>query len=371
MLSKFLGSKWLISGIAITVVGGLLAGLFYLSGSSSRGEQYCAEFDDAVGLFVGNEVTRRGVPVGNITEVQTSGDRAIVRFTAKSDQPLPAQVQAATVAPSVIAVRQLALIGDDDGGPTLKPGRCIPLADTNTPASIAEGLQSVSDVAAELTTAGGPAEMQKMLSVMSDLDKELAGTGPVLNALIKQLAQPGNTPITGALDDTARIIGAVSDMSTGLADNWTFLESFITELTGTIEPLVLPTVGEVVRIIASLPDTLLVLDNVISNYSHFIWPVLDVVVPIARLVGAGFRNYGDILGIVPVLIRAFDISFDQESLGLRIRYTPPTTEIPAQNPNLTCSNINRLVPGQCTVTSPDSMEIDALSLVLTMTGAAR
>lgn len=371
MMSKVLGSRWLISGIAITVVAVLMGGLFYASSSSARGVQYCAQFDDAVGLFVGNEVTRRGVPVGTITGVETSGGHAVVRFTAESTQRLPATVEAATVAPSVIAVRQLALIGDDDGGPELSPDSCIPLASTNTPASISESLESISDVAAQLTTAGGPGDLSRVLSSVSRLERELEGTGPVINMLIKQLAVPGNTPITGALADSARIIESVSAMSTGLAGNWTFMESFLTQLTGTIDPLVLPTIGEVVRIIAALPETLLVVNDLLTDYSHFIWPVLDVAVPLARLVGAGFRNYGDILGIVPVLIRAFDITFDQKTLGLRIRYSPPTTRIPAQNPELTCANINRLVPGQCTVTDPDGMEIDSLSLVLTMTGAAR
>lgn len=371
MLKKLLGSRWLISGIAIVVVAALMGGLYYSATNSSRGKQYCAQFDDAIGLFVGNEVTRRGVPVGTITEVSTSEGHAVVRFTAKSDQPLPATVRAATVAPSVIAVRQLALIGDDDGGPVLSPGTCISLASTNTPATITEALESISTVAAQLTTGGEPGDLARVLSAASTIEKELAGTGPALNVLIKQLAVPGNTPITGALSDSARIIDSVSAMSTGLASNWTFMESFITQLTGTINPLVLPTIGEVVRIIAALPETLVVAGELLSKYSHFIWPVLDVSVPLARLVGAGFRNYGDILGIVPVLIRAFDITFDQSTMGLRIRYTPPTTQIPAKNPELTCANINRLVPGQCSVTNPNSMEIDALSLVLTMTGAAR
>lgn len=371
MLVKILGSKWLVSGVALTLAVGTLAGL-YVAGSGMPGEEeYCAEFDNAVGLFVGNEVTRRGVDIGRITAVETGPGTAIVRFTADGGQELPVDVKAATVAPSVIAVRQLALIGDETEGARLQPGECIPRTATNTPASISASLESISNVARELTTAGGPEQLRRVLQTAGHLDKELAGTGPTLNALIKQLAQPANTPMTGALADTARIIDNVSALSTGLADNWSFLEDFITRITGVMGPLVLPTVDSVVRIIAALPDTLNVLTKVVSHYSHFIWPALDVVVPLARLVGAGMRNFGDVLGIVPVLIRAFDISFDQRSLGLRIRYTPPTTRIPAKNPEQTCANINRLAPGQCTVTDRNGMDIDAITLALMLTGAGR
>lgn len=369
MLVKILGSKWLISGISITVVVATLAGLYVVGSGLTGKQQYCAEFDDAIGLFPGNHVTQRGVTVGTITSVEPGPGTAIVRFTADGAQRLPAEVKAATVAPSVIAVRQLALIGDDTDGDTLSPDTCIPRLSTNTPVSISESLESISVVAKQLTTAGGPDELKNVLGFVGNLDDELAGTGPELNALIKKLAMPANSPIDGALVDTARIVDSVSAMSTGLAGNWDFLEKFITEITGVIQPLVLPTVGNVVRIIAAVPETINLLTNVISHYGHFVWPALDVVVPVARVLGAGMRNFGDILGIVPVLIKAFDISFDQKSLGLRIRYTPPTTRIPAKNPELTCANINRLVPGQCTVTDPDGMQVDAITMALMMTGA--
>ncbi|MGO3326406.1 MlaD family protein [Gordonia sp. (in: high G+C Gram-positive bacteria)] len=371
MIAKILASRWLITAGAIAVVVAVSAGFLIADARSSRTAQYCAEFNDAIGLFDGNQVTRRGVPVGEITGVESAGGHAVVRFTVADDVQIPADAEAATVAPSVIAVRQLALLGDYDGGPELQRGHCVRLANTNTPASISESLQSLSDVAAELTTAGPLRETKQILSAMSNLDKALDGTGPLLNTIIKQLATPGNSPITGALDDTSRIIDSVSSLSTGLADNWPFLESFITQISDVVKPLILPTVGSVSRIIGALPETLTVLSTVIDRYSHFVWPATDVVVPIARVVGNGMRNFGDILGIVPVLIRAFDISFDQRSLGLRIKYTPPTTRIPADDPARTCANINRYAPGQCTVTDPSGMDIDALTLALTLTGAAR
>lgn len=83
------------------------------------------------------------------------------------------------------------------------------------------------------------------------------------------------------------------------------------------------------------------------------------------------RNFGDLLCIVPPLIRAFDVNFDQQSLGVRITYHPPSTRIPAKNPDLTCANINRIVPGQCHVLDPHTMQVDAISLALLLTGAAR
>ena len=57
---------------------------------------------------------------------------------------------------------------------------------------------------------------------------------------------------------------------------------------------------------------------------------------------------------MPVIIRAFHVNFDQKTLGLRISYKPPRTQIPAKNPKLTCANVNRVSPGQCRVVGPNA-----------------
>ncbi|MFW0787600.1 MlaD family protein [Gordonia sp. CPCC 206044] len=361
-----------MTGSLVVVVVALVAVLLGVRQAQPGAKEYCAAMPDAVGVFDGNAVTRRGVTVGKVTKIESRRGHAVVTFTVDGDERLPADVKAATVAPSIIAVRQLALIGDYHGGAQLPPGQCIDLGSTATPVSISRSLQSVSDLAEEMTLGGGPQQAQRVLGSMSSLDRELAGTGPLLNAMIKQLAKAPHTPMVGGLVDTARVIDNVSSLTTGLAGNWKLLQDFITTAAPLAGTMAVGTVDQLASLIKSLPDVLNVTARLMSRYSHFLWPAVDAVVPVARLVGAGMRNWGDLLGIVPVFIRAFDMSWDQKSLGLRIRYTPPSsTRIPAKNPGLTCANINRIVPGQCHVVGPDAIEVDGLRALLLMTGAAR
>ncbi|MFW0791223.1 MlaD family protein [Gordonia sp. CPCC 205333] len=332
---------------------------------------YCAQMNDAVGIFEGNTVTRRGVGVGTVTDVESGTGSARVTFSIDSDQILPADVRAASVSPSIIAVRQLALLGDYTSGARLTPGQCIGIESTSTPVSISKSLESLATVGKQLTVDAGPEQLAAVMSSVRNISGGLAGTGPVLNAVIKQLAIAPNTPITGGLADLATVIDNVSAMTTGLSTNWGMFRDLFTTISPLLGSTIVPLIDGATGIADSAPDILIVLRSLITRYSQFAWPVLDAVVPIARLIGAGMRNFGDLLGIVPVLIRAFNVSFDQKSLGVRIRYTPPKTRIPAKNPALTCQNINRIFPGQCHVSGPDGMEVDAVRMALLLTGAAR
>lgn len=372
MLRKIVGAKLLVSVLSIALVVGIGVTALTLARSEGDTVTYCAQLRDGVGVFEGNPVTRRGVSVGSITRLDTRIDgTARVTFTVDSTQRIPADVKASTISQSVLAVRQLALIGDATAGPTLAAGQCIALDHTNTPLSVSKSLASMSALAKQLTVGGGPEQTAVVLKSISVADRELAGVGPVINALIKQLAVPAKTPMSGALVDMATTIDNMSALSSGLASNWPMLRSMVASLNAALPNAVVPTIVNLGSLIGVLPDIVIVLDKLIGSYGHFLYPALDVVVPITRMFGAAFRNFGDLLRIVPPLIHAFDIAFDQKSLGLRIKYTPPRTRIPAKNPNLTCRNINQWFPNQCHVTDPDGMEVDALRLVLLATGAAR
>ncbi|GAA1074489.1 hypothetical protein [Tsukamurella spumae] len=71
------------------------------------------------------------------------------------------------------------------------------------------------------------------------------------------------------------------------------------------------------------------------------------------------------------MIEAFNVSFDQRTMRLRLSYSPPRTEIPALTPQHTCDSVNRISPGQCRVVGPDRIDVDLITAILRGTGAAR
>lgn len=370
MLNKMLGSKALVSGIVILVslVAGF-GGAWYLRGGTQKNVTYCALMPDGIGLFEGNPVTRRGVPIGSVTSVKPDGAKARIELSVDGAERLPATVGAVTVSKSVIASRQLALVGDDNGGPILQPGKCI--ADTKTPTSITKSLEGVHTLASGLTTGGGPEQAVQAQQALASLARETDGSGPKINGILLQLATVLDDPGPG-MADLARALDALAPLTGGMTSNWKGIQTLITELPSVLTNTLTP-VG---RTLTTLPDALIptvqMLISLVGQYGHMIFPALDVAVPITRLVAGGVRDFGDLLGILPPLISAFTINFDQSTLRLNIKYTPlPDTTFSATNPDLTCSNINRLAPGQCRVAGGDKIQVDLITAILRGTGAAR
>jgi phospholipid/cholesterol/gamma-HCH transport system substrate-binding protein len=370
MLRRALGSKWLISGIAVAIVVALgLGGAWYLRGGTERTVTYCAQMPDAIGLFEGNPVTRRGVTVGQVTSVQPDGAKARVEMSVDANQRIPATVGAVTVAKSLIASRQLALIGDDNGGPVLKPGACI--ADTKTPLSLTKSLEGAYKLTSEITSGGGPQQALQAQRALGALARETNGTGPKINGILTQLATVLDDPGPG-MDDLARAFDALAPLTGGMSSNWGDLKALFTNLPGYLLNVMTPLGATVDALATTLMPLGKMLFGLVGQYGHVIFPVLDAAVPVTRLVAAGFRNYGDLLGMVPPLISAFTINYDQANARLNISYKPlENTAFAAINPQLTCDNVNRIAPGQCQVVGGGKIRVDVMSVILRGIGAAK
>ncbi|ADG80744.1 Mammalian cell entry related domain protein OS=Tsukamurella paurometabola (strain ATCC 8368 / DSM / CCUG 35730 / CIP 100753 / JCM 10117 / KCTC 9821 / NBRC 16120 / NCIMB 702349 / NCTC 13040) OX=521096 GN=Tpau_4175 PE=4 SV=1 [Tsukamurella paurometabola] len=370
MVRSALGSKWLISGIAVAIVIVLgLGGAWYLRGGTERSVTYCAQMPDAIGLYEGNPVTRRGVTVGKVTAVSAEGAKARVEMSVSANERIPASASAVTVAKSLIASRQLALIGDDNGGPTLQPGKCI--VDTKTPLSLTKSMEGVYRLTSQVTTGGGPEQTKQAQQALGALARETNGTGPQINGILNQLSSVLDNPGPG-MDDLARAFDALAPLTYGMTSNWGDIKSLFSNLPAYLVNVMLPLGSTVDALATTLLPLGKMLFNLVGQYGHMIFPVLDLAVPVTRLAAAGIRNYGDLMGILPPLISAFNVNYDQANARIKINYTPlPDTAFAAANPELTCTNVNRIAPGQCQVVGDGKIRVDVMSVVLRATGAAR
>ncbi|GAB3135643.1 hypothetical protein GCM10027289_29690 [Tsukamurella serpentis] len=367
--NRILGSKWLVTAIAIAVVSVLIAGALYRARTPDKPQaSHCALLPDAIGLYVGNPVTRLGVPIGRVTAVTPQPSSARVEFTVDADQPVVTNTGAVTVAASLIASRQLALIDPKSAGPALGPGAC--LTDTRTPQSLSRSLSTIGDLATRITVDGGPKQAAQVEQSVKSLATATKGTGPDIGGVIDGLAALLDDPGPG-IGDVGRTIDSVSSLTGGMTSNWDPLKRLLTNTPGGLAGAITPTARTTETLANALIPIGQMLRDLISHYGHNLWPVLDTVIPVSRLVSAGVRNWGDLLGFLPPLIDAFNVSFDQRTLGLKIGYTPPPTTMVARNPDLTCANVNRIAPGQCRVVDPGRIEVDLISAVLRGTGAAR
>ncbi|MEV0247279.1 MCE family protein [Nocardia sp. NPDC050712] len=110
-----------------------------------------ADFENVAGLYVGNEVSILGLPVGTVDAVEARGPYVEVRMTVDPDVPVPADAIAALVSPQLITNRHVELAPAYSGeGPMLRDGDHIPLARTRTPVELDRILRNFEELGAAL-----------------------------------------------------------------------------------------------------------------------------------------------------------------------------------------------------------------------------
>jgi phospholipid/cholesterol/gamma-HCH transport system substrate-binding protein len=181
-------SKLVKVGIAIAVV--LACGAFaFVEQGSMRVTAYFAQFK---GIYVGDDVTALGVPIGTVESVEPEADRVKVVMELDPDHPVPSDVRAAVVAASLVSVRSIVLgpIGSDAA--PLEDGATIPMSRTAIPVE----WDDVKDQLVELSTALGPSGTNAngaTSDLISSSARFLEGNGETLNSTIADVSEAMST----------------------------------------------------------------------------------------------------------------------------------------------------------------------------------
>ena len=161
--------------------------------------EYAAEFTSSRGLYVGDDVRIMGVEVGRVTKIEPRGDRVLVRFDVDSDRRIPADAQAAIVAPTLVSARFVQLTPPHTGGPELPVGATIPVERTAVPVEWDE----ITEQLPRRTTELGPDDTDPQGALGEVLDVAAAnaeGHGPALRDSLQQLATAMRTISDGRHD---------------------------------------------------------------------------------------------------------------------------------------------------------------------------
>lgn len=184
MMSKLTVRVVLVALIAATL------GAFAFRGDGTI--QVTAYFDQFKGIYKGDDVTVRGVPVGRVTSVEPQKDQVKVTLGIDPDVHIPTDVKAAVIAQSLVAVRSIALGPVTGKGTALQDGDVIPISRTAIPVE----WDDIKDQLVELSTALGPngANRQGATSDLITAGADfLDGTGDSLNQTIRNMSEAMRT----------------------------------------------------------------------------------------------------------------------------------------------------------------------------------
>lgn len=146
-----------------------------------------AYFSETLALYPGDTVQIQGVRVGSIDSIEPDGDKMKVVFHYDSQYPVPANVTASVLNPSLVASRTIELSPRYSGGPQLRDNAVIPLERTQVPLEWDDLRKQLTRVVSEL----GPTPQQPkgpVGEVIESFADGLAGKGGRLNTAFTSLS---------------------------------------------------------------------------------------------------------------------------------------------------------------------------------------
>lgn len=203
-----------IAGFTAAVVV-VVAVLVYLATGGSDSTHLTAYFPRTIGLYQGNEVRILGVPVGKVTKLQNEGARVKVDMVVNGQYPLPRNVGAAIVPPSIVSGYYVQLLPAYTGGPQATNGEVIPESRTQVPLTLNE----IFDNFDKLNQALGPngANKNGALSRLINVSaKNLAGNGPLLNQALTDFSNAIST-LSGNRVNLFKTLSNLQQFTTNLA----------------------------------------------------------------------------------------------------------------------------------------------------------
>ncbi|MFB8006303.1 MlaD family protein [Nocardia sp. NPDC056000] len=346
--------------ILVTVVGYLLA-----FDPLRKTIGYCAVLPDSIGLYPGNQVTTRGLPVGTVDRVEPENGSVRVTFTVDAAYPLHGKVTATTVSDTLVADRQLEVLGDNTAPDNWPEKTCI--TQTFTPKSITQTLGAFADLAGQLNGGGDPAQADRLRDAVRGFDRATSGGGPKLNQLIKDLGSALNRP-----DATVAHLGAVLDAFASLADsislNWGDIKVALTQANEGIG-FINSVWGETVRIVDSLLVILPWFNTIAHKYGRSILNGLDAAVPKLHLLSAGIGSLQKLLGMLPAVVSAFGQFIDGRTGQVKVGYAAPRVALPRDSAEQVCAALAILRPGECRGADDGLVTMNLIPLVLGSAGA--
>ena len=145
---------------------------------TDQGYKVAADFVDSGGIFKGAEVTYRGVPVGEVSDLQLLPDGVRVQMLLRPGTDVPSDTRAQVGNRSAVGEQYVDLLPQRDGKPFLDAGDVIPRQNTSIPIQPTELLVNLDDFVTSIDTDDLAVVLDELGAAFDD------GTGESLQRLV-------------------------------------------------------------------------------------------------------------------------------------------------------------------------------------------
>lgn len=176
--------------LAIILAAVLVGGLFVVNRATDQAARttVVAYFDNSNGVFPGDDVRIRGVPVGKVEKIEPQPLRSKITFWFDRKYKVPADAKAAILSPALVTGRAIQLTPPYTGGPTMGDGALIPQDRTVVPVEwddLRAQLKRVTKLL-EPSQPGGVSTLGALVNTAAD---NLRGQGAAIRDTVIKLSQ--------------------------------------------------------------------------------------------------------------------------------------------------------------------------------------
>ncbi|MGH8883573.1 MAG: MCE family protein [Egibacteraceae bacterium] len=193
----------------VLIVAGTLGVLATQKGLLRRGYTVTAEFADASGLRVGDQVLIAGIAAGKVVDLKLDGNHVDARLQVNNHE-LPWGTRAQIVLRTLVGRRSVELVAEGDWSRLLRQGDVIPLAKTSLPTDVPEFGNVAKDLLGKLDAKALNTFVGSVADVARDQREELSTlitNGTKLTAIVNSQERQ----ITQLLDRLRVVSAALAD----------------------------------------------------------------------------------------------------------------------------------------------------------------
>ncbi|NNH74622.1 MCE family protein [Nocardia uniformis] len=361
MFKRMLGSQAFMSiAGAVVVVIVAVVGYFVMFDPMKKTVAYTAIMPDAVGLYAGNKVTMRGITVGTVDSVEPRGGKVTVGFSVDARYPVYADAAATTVADSIVADRNLAVLSSGKERAVWDPAK--PITKTLTPKSITETLTALADLSAELQQADAP---DALGSGLAALDAATQGTGQEINDIVHRLGSAMSAP-DADIGHLVGIFDSFASVAEKVEAHWGDLRSMLLRLAPALNSASTELIGPGAVLIDRLGAVLPMINDLIVLAGDPIMDALNDSLPLVRLLRANVGSLSEIVLKMPVIATTAQAITDPNG---GIAYGSPRVALSAPEADQVCAALEAVSPGQCPGAEGGMVDVPLVQLMLGMAGA--
>jgi phospholipid/cholesterol/gamma-HCH transport system substrate-binding protein len=202
--------------VAALLVLALFGGVATLLTSSGGRTNIVGYFDNADGIYPGDDVVVLGVAIGKVDKIEAQPDRVKISFWYDNKYKVPADAKALILSPSLVTVRAIQMTPAYTGGPAMANGTVLPLARTAVPVEW-DDLRAQLEKLTELLQPTQPGGVSTLGAFVNTAAENLRGQGADIRDSVVKLSQAVSAlgdhsgDLYGSFKNLAALVSALHD----------------------------------------------------------------------------------------------------------------------------------------------------------------